>query len=201
MGVTASGAGGASAAAVDRGAEAASVAAGSVGVDSAGSVGRRSFPGDKEARDGISGTVLGGLVASSGLRRAPAALGLAPRRRHPVGRPRHDRSWYDVAVDAGQRALLRRPPTPDRRRPVHPELQVRGLEERRLARPDRAPVPRCRRHGGEPSVAGLPHAPWMLAIVLLAVGVMRVVVGVQHRGTSGWGGAVLGGIITLFLGL
>jgi uncharacterized membrane protein HdeD (DUF308 family) len=42
---------------------------------------------------------------------------------------------------------------------------------------------------------------WMLGFALLAVGVMRIVVGVHHRGTSGWGGAVLGGIITLLLGL
>jgi uncharacterized membrane protein HdeD (DUF308 family) len=41
----------------------------------------------------------------------------------------------------------------------------------------------------------------MLGFALLAVGVMRIVVGVHHRGTSGWGGAVLGGIITLLLGL
>jgi uncharacterized membrane protein HdeD (DUF308 family) len=42
---------------------------------------------------------------------------------------------------------------------------------------------------------------WLLGFALLAVGVMRIVVGVHHRGTSGWGGAVLGGIITLLLGL
>ena len=42
---------------------------------------------------------------------------------------------------------------------------------------------------------------WMLGIVLLAVGVMRIVVGVQHRGTSGWIGGVLGGVVTLLLGL
>jgi uncharacterized membrane protein HdeD (DUF308 family) len=42
---------------------------------------------------------------------------------------------------------------------------------------------------------------WMLGFALLAVGVMRIVVGVHHRGTSGWGAAVLGGIITLLLGL
>jgi uncharacterized membrane protein HdeD (DUF308 family) len=42
---------------------------------------------------------------------------------------------------------------------------------------------------------------WMLGFALLAVGVMRIIVGVHHRGTSGWGGAVLGGIITLLLGL
>ena len=42
---------------------------------------------------------------------------------------------------------------------------------------------------------------WMLGFALLVVGVMRIVVGVHHRGTSGWGGAVLGGIVTLLLGL
>jgi uncharacterized membrane protein HdeD (DUF308 family) len=42
---------------------------------------------------------------------------------------------------------------------------------------------------------------WTLAIMLLAVGVMRVVVGIQHRGTSGSGWAVFGGVITVLLGL
>jgi len=42
---------------------------------------------------------------------------------------------------------------------------------------------------------------WILGFVLLAVGVMRIVVGVHHRGTSRWGAAVLGGVITLLLGL
>ena len=42
---------------------------------------------------------------------------------------------------------------------------------------------------------------WALAFMLIVVGVMRIVVGVQHRGTNGWGGAVVGGIITLLLGL
>jgi uncharacterized membrane protein HdeD (DUF308 family) len=42
---------------------------------------------------------------------------------------------------------------------------------------------------------------WMIGFLLLAVGVMRIVVGVQHRGTSGWVGGVLGGVITLLLGL
>jgi len=42
---------------------------------------------------------------------------------------------------------------------------------------------------------------WALGFALIVVGVMRIVVGMQHRGTSGWGGAVVGGIITLLLGL
>jgi uncharacterized membrane protein HdeD (DUF308 family) len=42
---------------------------------------------------------------------------------------------------------------------------------------------------------------WALGFALIVVGVMRIVVGVQHRGTSGWAGAVVGGIITLLLGL
>jgi uncharacterized membrane protein HdeD (DUF308 family) len=42
---------------------------------------------------------------------------------------------------------------------------------------------------------------WALGFALIVVGVMRIVVGVQHRGTSGWGGGVVGGIITLLLGL
>jgi uncharacterized membrane protein HdeD (DUF308 family) len=42
---------------------------------------------------------------------------------------------------------------------------------------------------------------WALGFALIVVGVMRIVVGVQHRGTSGWGGAVVAGIITLLLGL
>ena len=42
---------------------------------------------------------------------------------------------------------------------------------------------------------------WALGFALIVVGVMRIVVGVQHRGTSGWGAGVVGGIITLLLGL
>ena len=42
---------------------------------------------------------------------------------------------------------------------------------------------------------------WALGFALIVVGVMRIVVGVQHRGTSGWAGGVVGGIITLLLGL
>jgi uncharacterized membrane protein HdeD (DUF308 family) len=42
---------------------------------------------------------------------------------------------------------------------------------------------------------------WVLGFMLIVVGVMRIVVGVQHRGTSGWGGGLVGGIITLLLGL
>ena len=42
---------------------------------------------------------------------------------------------------------------------------------------------------------------WALGFALIVVGVMRIVVGVQHRGTSGWGGGLVGGIITLLLGL
>ena len=42
---------------------------------------------------------------------------------------------------------------------------------------------------------------WALGFMLIVVGVMRIVVGVQHRGTSGWGGGLVGGIITLLLGL
>ena len=42
---------------------------------------------------------------------------------------------------------------------------------------------------------------WALGFALIVVGVMRIVVGMQHRGTSGWAGAVVGGIITLLLGL
>jgi uncharacterized membrane protein HdeD (DUF308 family) len=42
---------------------------------------------------------------------------------------------------------------------------------------------------------------WALGFALIIVGVMRIVVGVQHRGTSGWGAGVVGGIITLLLGL
>jgi uncharacterized membrane protein HdeD (DUF308 family) len=42
---------------------------------------------------------------------------------------------------------------------------------------------------------------WTLAIILVVVGVMRLVVGVQHRGTSGAGWAIVGGIITVVLGL
>lgn len=42
---------------------------------------------------------------------------------------------------------------------------------------------------------------WALGFALIVVGVMRIVVGVQHRGTSGWGAGLVGGIITLLLGL
>ena len=42
---------------------------------------------------------------------------------------------------------------------------------------------------------------WALGFALIVVGVMRIVVGMQHRGTSGWAGAVVAGIITLLLGL
>jgi len=42
---------------------------------------------------------------------------------------------------------------------------------------------------------------WALGFALIVVGVMRIVVGMQHRGTSGWVGAVVAGIITLLLGL
>ncbi|HET9539825.1 MAG TPA: DUF308 domain-containing protein [Candidatus Limnocylindria bacterium] len=42
---------------------------------------------------------------------------------------------------------------------------------------------------------------WALGFALIVVGVMRIVVGVQHRGTSGWGADLVGGIITLLLGL
>src|SRR5215470_9246195 len=42
---------------------------------------------------------------------------------------------------------------------------------------------------------------WTLAIILIVVGVMRLVVGIQHRGTSGAGWAIVGGIITMILGL
>jgi uncharacterized membrane protein HdeD (DUF308 family) len=42
---------------------------------------------------------------------------------------------------------------------------------------------------------------WTLAVILVAVGVMRIVLGVQHRGTAGWGWAVFGGAITVLLGL
>jgi uncharacterized membrane protein HdeD (DUF308 family) len=40
-----------------------------------------------------------------------------------------------------------------------------------------------------------------LAVILIVVGVMRVVLGLQHRGTTGWGWAVFGGIVTVILGL
>ena len=42
---------------------------------------------------------------------------------------------------------------------------------------------------------------WTLAIILIVVGVMRLVVGFQHRGTSSSGWAIVGGIITVILGL
>src|SRR5215470_18966499 len=42
---------------------------------------------------------------------------------------------------------------------------------------------------------------WTLAIILIVVGVMRLVVGIQHRGTAGSGWAIVGGIITMILGL
>ena len=42
---------------------------------------------------------------------------------------------------------------------------------------------------------------WTLAVMLIAIGVMRVVVGIQHRGTHGSGWAVFGGIVTALLGL
>jgi uncharacterized membrane protein HdeD (DUF308 family) len=42
---------------------------------------------------------------------------------------------------------------------------------------------------------------WTLAIILIAVGVLRLVVGVQHRGTTGWGWALTGGVVTILLGL
>src|SRR5262249_51633874 len=42
---------------------------------------------------------------------------------------------------------------------------------------------------------------WTLAVMLIAIGVMRLVVGVQHRGTQGSGWAVFGGIVTALLGL
>jgi len=42
---------------------------------------------------------------------------------------------------------------------------------------------------------------WTLAIILIVVGVTRLVVGFQHRGTSGAGWAIVGGIITVLLGL
>jgi uncharacterized membrane protein HdeD (DUF308 family) len=42
---------------------------------------------------------------------------------------------------------------------------------------------------------------WTLAIILIAVGVLRLVVAAQHRGTTGWGWALAGGVITILLGL
>src|SRR5262249_38845243 len=42
---------------------------------------------------------------------------------------------------------------------------------------------------------------WTLAVMLIAIGVMRVVVGIQHRGTQGSGWAVFGGVVTAFFGL
>jgi uncharacterized membrane protein HdeD (DUF308 family) len=42
---------------------------------------------------------------------------------------------------------------------------------------------------------------WTLAVILIAVGVLRLVVAVQHRGTAGSGWAMAGGVITIILGL
>jgi uncharacterized membrane protein HdeD (DUF308 family) len=42
---------------------------------------------------------------------------------------------------------------------------------------------------------------WTLAIILIAVGVLRLVVAAQHRGTTGWGWALAGSVITILLGL
>jgi uncharacterized membrane protein HdeD (DUF308 family) len=42
---------------------------------------------------------------------------------------------------------------------------------------------------------------WTLAIILVAVGAMRIVLGVRHRGTTAWGWAIFGGILTVLLGL
>ena len=42
---------------------------------------------------------------------------------------------------------------------------------------------------------------WTLAIILIAVGVLRLVVAAHHRGTPGWGWALAGGVVTILLGL
>ncbi|WP_295394849.1 DUF308 domain-containing protein, partial [uncultured Thiodictyon sp.] len=40
----------------------------------------------------------------------------------------------------------------------------------------------------------------IIAGVLLAVGALRIVMAIQHRGSPGWVWAVLGGIISILLG-
>jgi uncharacterized membrane protein HdeD (DUF308 family) len=41
----------------------------------------------------------------------------------------------------------------------------------------------------------------VLGIVVMSVGVLRIVVAIQHKGTRGWGWALAGGIISILLGL
>ncbi len=42
---------------------------------------------------------------------------------------------------------------------------------------------------------------WALACILIAVGVLRIVMAVQHRAMQGWVWALVGGVVTLLLGL
>ena len=42
---------------------------------------------------------------------------------------------------------------------------------------------------------------WILAGILLVVGVLRLVIAVQHRALQGWLGAFLGGVVTIVIGL
>ena len=40
-----------------------------------------------------------------------------------------------------------------------------------------------------------------LAVMLLAIGVLRCVMAIQHRAMQGWAWALVGGIVTILLGL
>ena len=42
---------------------------------------------------------------------------------------------------------------------------------------------------------------WMLAFILMAVGVLRLVMAIQHRAMQGWGWVFFGGVVTVLLGL
>jgi uncharacterized membrane protein HdeD (DUF308 family) len=40
----------------------------------------------------------------------------------------------------------------------------------------------------------------MLAVTVVAIGIVRVVMALQHRGTAGWVWTLLGGIVSIVLG-